>query len=123
VAWYKLGARPGQPGSAVIAGHLDNALSLKGVFFHLDKLKAGDTVSVQTRDGSEAVFQVIGSQVYDYKGDAASEVFTSSDGKAYLNLVTCDGVWIQSEKSYDQRLVVFTTLVSILPPASPGTPY
>jgi sortase A len=113
VGWYKFGPRPGQAGSAVIDGHLDNALSLKGVFYHLDQLQVGDTVIVRTASSTQAVFRVAGSKVYDYKQSNAEEVFLSADGKAHLNLITCDGTWVQSEKSYTQRLVVFTDLVSI----------
>jgi sortase A len=117
VGWYKFGPRPGQAGSAVI-DHLDNALSLKGVFYHLDQLQVGDSVIVRTASSTQAVFRVTGSKVYDYKQSNAEEVFLSADGKAHLNLITCDGTWVQSEKSYTQRLVVFTELVKISPPGA-----
>jgi len=32
----------------------------------------------------------------------------SSDAKAHLNLITCEGVWDKVSKSYSKRLVVFT---------------
>ena len=112
-AWYKLGPRPGQEGSAVLAGHLDNAIALKGVFYDLDKLGVGDSIIVGAEDGTEVVFRVTGKQIYDHKNDTVDEVFTSADGKAHLNLVTCDGTWVQSERSYTERLVVFSDLVAI----------
>ncbi len=115
VGWYKFGPRPGQQGSAVIDGHLDNALSLKGVFYHLDQLKIGDEVSVQTDEGEQVFFRVTQVRTYDYKDASTDEVFISNDGKAHLNLITCEGAWVQREKSYDQRLVVFTDLISIAP--------
>jgi len=35
-------------------------------------------------------------------------VFNSGDEKAHLNLITCEGIWIASQKTYSNRLVVFT---------------
>jgi hypothetical protein len=37
----------------------------------------------------------------------ASAVFRSSDGKAHLNLITCEGTWNSAQKSFSNRLVVF----------------
>src|SRR5262249_51609088 len=51
VAWYRYGTIPGQLGSAVIDGHVDNGLALAGVFKHLQDIKVGDDVYVGTKDG------------------------------------------------------------------------
>ncbi|MBX4195433.1 class F sortase [Candidatus Parcubacteria bacterium] len=111
VAWYKNGAIPGNPGTAVFAGHVDNALALKGVFKRLGELRVGDTVEVRRKDGKILTFRVDALEYYPYKETPNRKVFTSSDGKAHLNLVTCAGTWIKSEKSYSERLVVYTTLL------------
>ncbi len=42
--WYKYGTIPGQEGSAVIAGHQTNALSLPAVFMRLPELEEGDDI-------------------------------------------------------------------------------
>lgn len=39
------------------------------------------------------------------------EIFTSKDGKAHLNLITCGGVWNKLTKHYPDRLVIFTERV------------
>lgn len=44
VAWYKLGSRPGEIGSAVIAGHSGWKNNKKAVFDNLNKLKKGDKI-------------------------------------------------------------------------------
>lgn len=111
VGWYKNGTIPGQIGSAVMAGHVDNALALSGVFKHLEDLKPGDDVYVTRKDGAKLHFRVDSVEYYNYKQAPNMRIFTSSDGKAHLNLITCAGTWLKSEKSYDQRLVVYTTLV------------
>jgi LPXTG-site transpeptidase (sortase) family protein len=111
VAWYQFGAIPGQIGSAVIAGHYgwgpDGHAS---VFNNLNMLKIGDTISVYDAAGVQTSFVVRDTRLYDPTADAAA-VFTSDDGKAHLNLITCQGTWVSAKDSYSNRLVVFTDLV------------
>ncbi len=111
VGWYRAGTVPGEVGSAVMDGHVDNALALPGVFKHLDALKIGDDVYVVTNGGQSLHFRVTGVDTYAENEAPASQIFSSSDGQAHLNLVTCAGDWIQKDKSYNERLVVYTTLV------------
>lgn len=110
VAWYKFGPVPGMLGSAVIAGHLDNALALNGVFKKLNELKVGDDVYVTSEDGEKLRFKVIESQIYPYDDAPEERIFNANDAKR-LNLITCAGKWLKAEKTYDQRLVVYAELV------------
>ena len=109
VAWYKNGPAPGQEGSAVIGGHLDNALALNGVFKHLSDLKVGQEVEVQTAVGKMLHFRVTRTEIYPYDKVPLNELFTKTGG-AYLNLVTCNGTWLPKQRTYDHRLVVYTEL-------------
>jgi LPXTG-site transpeptidase (sortase) family protein len=113
VSWFKLGTVPGQVGSAVMAGHEDNALSLDGVFKHLEDLKTGDDVYVVRKDGKKLHFKVVDKKIYPYNltGPELEKVYNADDA-ARLNLITCTGNWVQSIKTNDKRLVVFTKLVS-----------
>lgn len=112
VSWYKYGTVPGLIGSAVIAGHEDNALSLDGVFKHLDQLKVGDDVYVVSASGQKLHFRVTDKKIYPYNlsGPELEKIFTAAD-KSRLNLITCAGVWLKSAKTNDKRLVVYTELV------------
>src|SRR5205085_314457 len=94
VGWYKNGTVPGYTGSAVMGGHVDNALALSGVFKHLASLVPGDTVQVKQKDGTILDFKVDKLEYYNYLNAPAQKIFTSSDGKAHLNLITCAGTWI-----------------------------
>lgn len=105
-AWYNLGPRPGEIGSAAIAGHLNWYSGAAGVFANLSKLRIGDKIIVQDDQGATSTFIVRKIRMYGTKEDA-SEVFVSNDGRAHLNLITCDGVWDKRAKQYSQRLVVF----------------
>jgi len=106
-AWFDLGPRPGESGSAVIAGHEGWKDNIKAVFDDLYKLQKGDKIYVEDEQGATTTFVVSGMQTYDQNGDA-SGIFSSTDGKAHLNLITCEGTWNAAEKSYSNRLVVFT---------------
>jgi len=107
VAWFDLGSLPGQIGSAVIAGHYGILKNGEGsVFDNLKKLRKGDKIYVEDEKGAVTTFAMQESRSYDADADA-SDVFNSNDGKAHLNLVTCQG-WDEISKSYTKRLVIFT---------------
>ena len=113
VSWYKYGPLPGRIGSAVMSGHEDNALSLDGIFKHLEDLNIGDDVYVLDKNGTKLHFKVTEKKIYPYNlsGPELERVFNAKD-KARLNLITCTGEWVQAIKTNDQRLVVYTELVN-----------
>lgn len=105
--WFKLGPRPGEKGSAVIAGHFNGENGEAGVFANLYKLKEGDKLYVEDDKGTSIAFVVRESRTYD--PGYADYVFSPNDS-AHLNLVTCDGQWDRAKKSYSKRLVVFADI-------------
>ncbi len=112
VFWYDVGAAPGQSGNAVIAGHVNRVGGDPAVFWSLDKLQPGDTVTIVTNEGTVINYMVnrVVRFSANYPGqDAIDAVFGPTTGN-HLNLITCSGVWTGS--GYDERLVVFTTQVS-----------
>ncbi len=117
VAWYKYGFVPGQQGNAVVAGHVDNGLGLSGVFKRLKDLKVGDDVYIERKDGAKLHFVVVEVKSYPYKEVPLEKLFGNSN-KAMLNLISCEGAWIKTDKTYDKRLVVFTELRDIQQPGS-----
>jgi LPXTG-site transpeptidase (sortase) family protein len=111
VAWYKNGVVPGQAGSAVMDGHVDNGLALAGVFKHLADIKVGDSVYVATEDGSQLHFVVYDIEIYPYKDVPMQTIFAQTDA-AHLNVITCEGAWVPVGKTYDHRIVVYTKLAA-----------
>jgi len=109
VAWYQLGYKPGEVGSAVIAGHYGWRNGQAAIFNDLHTLSVGDTVQTYDQAGAMKSFIVREVRKYDPTADA-TQVFSSTDGKAHLNLITCGGVWVNAADSYSYRLVVFTDL-------------
>ena len=109
VGWYKYGTVPGYVGSAVIDGHVDNGLALSGVFKHLGDIKVGDQVYIITRGGAKLHFVVTDIAQYPYNNAPINLIFGRNDSTR-LNLITCTGTWVAGDKTYSERLVVFTKL-------------
>ncbi len=106
VGWFSPGPKPGETGSAVIAGHLDSQTGKPAIFWNLHQLQAGDYIFIIDDGGNKKRFRVVGSERYDTKNAPLEKIFGAQDD-AYLNLITCNGVWDKQERNYDKRLVVF----------------
>ena len=102
--WYKYGSHPGDSGSAVIAGHIGGSQA-PGIFIDLHKLKKGDQVSTIDDKGLTVTFTVRESRTYSQDGQP-DEVFRGKGGN-FLNLITCTGTWLDGQKTFSERLVVF----------------
>jgi len=106
VGWFELGTHPGEKGSAVMAGHYGIKDGKGSVFDKLYKLRPGDKIFVEDDKGLISTFVVSGNRRYD-PSDNALAVFSSSDGKSHLNLITCEGNWDMDTETYSKRLVIF----------------
>lgn len=107
VAWFMLGPKPGEVGSAVMDGHYGWKNGKPVVFDALYTLQVGDRVFVVSDIGVTSSFIVREVKTYDQNADT-HDIFYSSDGKSHLNLITCNGAWNKNSKTYSKRLVVFT---------------
>lgn len=109
VGWYRHGPLPGESGNAVIAGHLDTGRGKPAVFYNLKDLRVGESVFV-VKGGERLEFKVREIALVDYYNPPLEKIFGPSDSPQ-LNIITCDGTWIPEQKTYDQRLVVYTEYV------------
>jgi Sortase domain len=114
--WYGLGPSPGEMGSAVILGHVDSQAG-PAVFFKLQSLVAGDVVDTSLADGVTAQFKVTSVATY-LKTNFPDQAVYTSHGYGALQLVTCGGVFDTQTGHYLSNIVVYTTLVAIIPPAA-----
>lgn len=103
--WYKYGPVPGQPGNAVIDGHVDNAGSIPGPFKHLYQAKIGDYIYVALSNGTFATFRVVDSSIYLTSQFPSESVFRGDD-QSVLKIITCNGTYRRSLGTYDHRLIV-----------------
>lgn len=104
--WYQHGPRPGEKGSSVIDGHFGYRDRIPAVFDNLHTLQKGDKIYIEDETGTTITFVTRELKTYGPNDDAA-DVFRSGDGKAHLNLITCQGSWNATQQSYSTRLVVF----------------
>ena len=78
VGWFKLGPRPSEKGSAVLAGHFNGENGTAGVFANLHKLKKDDMLYIEDDKGTLTAFVVRESRTYE--PGYADEVFSRNDG-------------------------------------------
>ena len=109
IGWFVAGTLPGQQGSTVMDGHLDDDRGAPAVFWNLSKLHAGDSVIVTDGSGKTLQFHVTHTAAYAYDKAPLQEIFGNGGGK-YLNLITCAGSWSYNQNQFQQRLVVYTEL-------------
>ena len=104
VAWYDRGPAPGQPGDAILNGHVDWTTG-PAVFANLRTLQPGDEVTIVTQSSQQLRFKVTASKSYDANTRPPADLFATS-GPPRISLITCTGPWDVGRKQYQQRLVV-----------------
>ena len=109
VGWYRLGAVPGRPGSAVLAGHVDSRSQGRGAFFALSAVEPGTQVTVTDVRGAEHQFEVVARRQFPKDGLPA-DLF-SNTGDARLALITCGGDFNGATRSYRDNVVVYAVAV------------
>ena len=107
--WFTASPRPGQPGPAVIAGHIDST-SGPGVFFRLRLLRPGDRVYIRRADGTLAVFGVYAEQSYPKDRFPTQRVYGPAPGPE-LRLITCGGTFDAAIGSYLSNIVVYAAQI------------
>ncbi|MFF3510364.1 class F sortase [Streptomyces sp. NPDC004393] len=105
--WYEAGTMPGETGTAIVAGHVDNAEG-PAVFYDLGALGRGSTIEVDRRDGSTAVFTVDAVEVYQAKDFPDQKVYGAAP-RPELRVITCGGGYSRTT-GYQGNVVVFAHL-------------
>ncbi|MBY8875709.1 class F sortase [Micromonospora sp. PLK6-60] len=108
--WYDRGPTPGEPGRAIIVGHVDTK-SGPSVFYDLRRLKKGDRIEVTRSDRSVVVFQVDSVEYFQKNQFPAGRVY-GDQGPPGLRLITCGGAWVGGGTGYADNVIAFASLVS-----------
>lgn len=103
--WYRLGPRPGEPGPAVIAGHVDSRAG-PDVFYRLRELPSGALVAIHDAEGAVHQFTVSAVEQHD-KDQLPADRIWSDDDTPVLRLITCGGTFDRSVRHYTDNVVVF----------------
>ncbi|MFB7930579.1 class F sortase [Streptomyces sp. NPDC056039] len=105
--WYEAGTTPGERGTAIVAGHVDNADG-PAVFYALGALTKGSTIEVDRRDGRVAVFTVDAVEAYPTKDFPDQKVYGPAR-RPELRVITCGGGYSRAT-GYQGNVVVFAHL-------------
>lgn len=110
--WYGASSLPGQSGAMFIFGHV-SSWTAEGLFFNLKKLTPGGKVVITRGDNKQYIYQVVSTKIYPYNSVNMNEVLAPvNPALPGLNLMTCTGQVIKGTSEFNERLVVFTSLVS-----------
>jgi hypothetical protein len=107
--WYEAGTTPGETGTAIVAGHVDNTEG-PAVFYDLGALKRGATIEVDREDGTVAVFTVDAVEVYAARNFPDDKVYGAAH-RPELRVITCGGGYSKTT-GYQGNVVVFAHLSS-----------
>jgi sortase family protein len=110
--WYAGGTRPGDPGAAVILGHVDSKADGPAVFFRIRELRRGDEIKVVRADGSTVRFAVDRTEQYPKSRFPTDAVYYPTMTTPELRLVTCGGSFDATAGHYRSNVIVFATVAS-----------
>jgi sortase (surface protein transpeptidase) len=99
---------PGQPGVAVIAGHIDSAAAGPGALFDLRDLAKGDTIEIVDSLGRISNWTVSSPPETALKTNLPSALWVSN-GPPKLALVTCGGPFDTATGHYLDNVIVWAT--------------
>ncbi|MGW6059569.1 class F sortase [Streptomyces sp. NPDC055189] len=108
--WFTGAVSPGEKGTSVLVGHVDNEQG-PAVFYGLGSLKKGNRVEVLRRDRKTAVFEIYGIEVFE-KDNFPGERVYGDKGTPELRVITCGGGF-SKRAGYDGNVVVFARLVDV----------
>lgn len=108
--WYVHTLAPGQNGLSVIDGHVDGK-TMKGIFYNVNKLAAGDAFEVDLANGQVEHFTVKRVSQVPVQSAAAALFARDNTIASQLNLVTCGGSFNHAAGAYDDRIIVVAALV------------
>ena len=92
--WRRAGTTPGERGTAIVAGHVDNADG-HAVFYRPGALRKGSRVEVDRRDGGVAVFTVDAVEAHAARNFPDAKVY-GPPKRPGLGIITCGGGYSRS---------------------------
>lgn len=110
--WYNKSSLPGQLGAMFIYGHV-SSWTADGIFYNLKKLVPGDIITITTGNNKIYKYKVEATRIYPYNNVPMGQVLSPVNPKEPgLNLMTCTGQVIKGTSEFNERLVIYSTLIS-----------
>ncbi len=110
VGWWSDGPRPGDPGAAVLVGHVDSRTG-PAAFYNLSALRPGERITVERADRTRVEFTVKALRQYA-KDEFPDDQVYSLTGPPELHLITCGGSYDHERHAYADNLVVYAALTA-----------
>jgi hypothetical protein len=101
--WWEGGPRPGEPGRAVLIGHLDS-VDGPGVFARVPSLEEGERIDITDNRGDVHAYEVVGVTQVEKSRFPTDAVYGHSRHPV-LVLVTCGGPYLEGRGYRDNVLV------------------
>lgn len=113
VGWYNKSALAGGSQYAVLLdGHYGEAWK-PGVFFRLNELALGDTMELEGTQGARLTYRVVEKENTRLEDvDMKKAMMPYAPGKQSLTIITCEGEFDASRKTYDSRVVIYAERIS-----------
>jgi sortase (surface protein transpeptidase) len=108
VQWYKATPKPGQPGAAILAGHV--RYNTPDVFWNLNQIRKGAVITVRYASGHKVEFVVTDYQPISKLEATKSKRLWNLDGKitsSEVRLITCDKSGNAANQGFPNNFVVY----------------
>ena len=121
--WYRGSGIPGDPGTATIAGHVNDPLGQPEIFAHIQDLQPGDKIVIHDATSNldilfivdqievysieESSDPVVLGQIFGIGPIAGTEPQPALDGLSHLTLITCAGNIVNGQ--FDHHTAVYAT--------------
>ena len=109
--WYTNGGKPGELENVIIDGHYDTNTGSAAAFWNLKNVVEGDRIHLVDEVGRRYTYQVTQILYVSIHDPNRIDKLLSGDGGT-LTLITCNGVWIPSHGTYNERIIVKAQLIS-----------
>ena len=110
--WYTGSVKPGEIGAVFIDGHASGP-TREGLLANLDQLVEGDELQIEKGDGAKLTYKVVHTEIVPLDGlDMKKVLLPYGNTLKGLNLMTCTGTWVESKKTFDHRVIVYTEQIN-----------
>lgn len=110
VSGTEVAPAPGQPGVALIAGHVSSAIAGPGALYRLGHLAVGARISIIDSDGHTATWRVSSPPDTTLKTELPPALWVTT-GPPKLALVTCGGPFNAATGHYLDNVIVWAVPV------------
>jgi Sortase domain len=102
---------PGQPGVALVAGHVDSAAAGPGALHDLGTLKVGDIIEIADSAGQVSTWSVDAAPQTNLKSQLPPALWVTT-GAPTLAVVTCGGPFNTTTGHYEDNVIVWARQIS-----------